>query len=152
MQREKIIEKYAPSMENALLILHELQKNNPRTYLQVKDLVWVADYMNVPRSQIYGLATYYTMFSVKPRGRHIIRVCLSPVCQMLGSQQILDRIKRALRIDFGETTADELYTMESTECIGQCDKAPCLSIDDTVYGGTELPDIEDIVKNDPKRK
>lgn len=146
MQREEIIEKYTPSMENALLILHELQKNNPRTYLQEKDLVWAADYMNLPRSQIYGLATYYTMFSVKPRGRHIIRVCRSPVCQMLGSQQILDRIKRALRIDLGETTADGLYTMESTECIGQCDKAPCLSIDDTVYGGTELRDIEDIVK------
>ena len=133
-------------MENVLLILHELQKKNPQNYLTEEDLRWVADYLNVTYSQICGLTTYYTLFSLKPRGRHIIRVCRSPVCQMLGSDRIFGQIKRIINIDPGHTTPDGLFTLEPTECIGQCDRAPCMSVDDSVYADPELKRIEDILK------
>lgn len=133
-------------MENVLLILHELQKKNPQNYLTEEDLRWVADYLNVTYSQICGLTTYYTLFSLKPRGRHIIRVCRSPVCQMLGSDRIFGQIKRIINIDPGRTTPDGLFTLEPTECIGQCDRAPCMSVDDSVYADPELKRIEDILK------
>jgi NADH:ubiquinone oxidoreductase subunit E len=146
MQHNDIVKKYPQLKENGLLILHELQKNNPQNYLTEEDLIWVADYLNVTYGQIYGLATYYTLLSLKPRGRHIIRVCRSPVCQMIGAGSIFDRIKGILNINIGETTPDGLFTLEPTECIGQCDRAPCLSVDDSTYGGVKPSEIEDIVK------
>lgn len=145
MQHSDIILNYSQSMENVLLILHELQKNNPQNYLTEEDLVWVAQYLNVPYSQIYGLATYYTLFSLKPRGRHIIRVCRSPVCQMIGSDRIFNQIRRILDINHGITTSDGTFTLETTECIGQCDSAPCISVDDCVYGAVKLFELEDIL-------
>lgn len=147
MQYDDIVKTYPQSMENVLLILHELQKNNPQNYLTEEDLIRVADYLNVTYSQIYGLTTYYTLFSLKPRGRHIIRVCRSPVCQMIGSGRILDQIKRILNLNLGGTTPDGLFTLEPTECIGQCDRAPCLSVDYSIYGGVKPSEIEDIFKN-----
>jgi NADH:ubiquinone oxidoreductase subunit E len=146
MQHYDITKKYSQSMENVLHILHELQKNNPQNYLAGEDLIWAADYLNVTYSQIYGLATYYTLFSLKPRGRHIIRVCRSPVCQMIGAGRIFDQIKRNLNVNIGETTYDGMFTLESTECIGQCDRAPCLSVDDAIYGGVKPSGIEAIFK------
>ena len=147
MQHNDIAKKYPQLMENVLLILHELQKNNSRNYLSEEDIIWVADYLNVTYSQIYGLATYYTLFSLKPRGRHIIRVCRSPVCQMIGAGRIFDKIKGILNLNIGETTPDGLFTLESTECIGQCDRAPCLSVDDSTYGGVKPSGLEAIFKN-----
>ena len=139
-------------MENALLILHELQKKNPHNRISEEDLRWVADYLNVTCGQVYGLTTYYTLFSLKRRGRHIIRVCRSPVCQMLGADRIFGRIKRILNLQPGDTTADGLFTLEPTECIGQCDRAPCMSVDDLVYDAAKLKRIEDIFKMYPKPK
>ena len=152
MLHDDIVNKYSQSMENVLLILHELQKKNPHNYLTEEDLIWLADYLNVTYSQIYGLISYYTLFSLKRRGRHIIRVCRSPVCQMLGSDRIFGQIKRTLSIDLGDTTPDGLFTLEPTECIGQCDRAPCLSVDDSVYGGGKLRRVEDIFRMYQKQK
>jgi NADH:ubiquinone oxidoreductase subunit E len=147
IQHKRIIKKYSSSIENVLLILHELQRNNPQNYLKEKDLAWVADYLNVTYGQVYGIASYYTLFSLKPRGRHIFRVCRSPVCQMLGANNIIMKINQALNINLGETTNDGLFTLESTECIGHCEIAPCLSVDDSVYGIVKPYDIDGILKN-----
>jgi len=144
MQHNDIAKKYPQLLENVLLILHEVQKNNSQNYLTEEDLIWVADYLNVTYGQIYGLATYYTLFSLKPRGQHIIRVCRSPVCQMIGAGRIFDQIKRILNLNIGETTYDGMFTLEGTECIGQCDRAPCLSVDDDIYGGVKPSGIEAI--------
>ena len=129
-------------MENVLLILHELQNKNPHNFLTEKDLIWVSKYLNVTYSQVYGVASYYTLFSLKPRGRHIIRVCRSPVCQMLGSDRIFERIELLFNLTCGATTPDGRFTLEPTECIGQCHRAPCISVDDSIYGGTQLGDLE----------
>ena len=146
MQHADIVTNYSASMENVLLILNALQKKNPQSFLTEEDLRWVADYLNVTCSQIYGLISYYTLFSLKRRGRHILRVCRSPVCQMLGADRIFGQIKRALNISSGDTTSDGLFTLEATECIGQCQRAPCMSVDHTVYGGAKLVRMEDILK------
>jgi len=152
MQQNDIAKKYPQLLENVLLILHEVQKNNSQNYLTEEDLIWVADYLNVTYGQIYGLATYYTLFSLKPRGRHIIRVCRSPVCQMIGAGRIFDQIKRILNLNIGETTYDGMFTLEGTECIGQCDRAPCLSVDDVIYGGVKPSGIEAIFNFHKKRE
>jgi len=145
MQPDEIVKGYSRSMDNVLLILHALQTRNPQHYLTEEDLARVAEHLNVSYSRIYGIATYYTLFSLKPRGRHIIRVCRSPVCQMLGSDRIFDQIKRMLQRNFAGTNIDSPFTLEPTECIGQCDRAPCLSVDHTVYRITKVKKIEEIL-------
>ncbi|MCP4629730.1 MAG: NAD(P)H-dependent oxidoreductase subunit E [bacterium] len=120
--------------ENVLLILHEFQNSTPHHYLSEEDLAMIAGYLNVPYSAVYGVASYYTMFSLTPRGKHIIRVCISPVCQMADSNDIPAKLRNYLAIDVGATTADGLLTLEATECLGQCDSAPGMSVDEQYYG------------------
>lgn len=121
-------------MENVLLILHEFQGANPHHFLSENDLAMIARYLNESYSSIYGIVSYYTMFSFSPRGKHIIRVCISPVCQMDGSNAVLTQIRKSLNITSGETTGEGLFTLETTECLGQCDTAPGMSIDEKFYG------------------
>ena len=134
MKKTDILEKYPPLMENVLLILHDFQNNNPRNYLPEKDLALTANYLNTPYSSIYGVASYYTMFSLKPRGKHIIRICRSPVCHMAGLSDIFTELHKILKINLGETTSDGLFTPETTECLGQCDIAPAMAVDEAIYG------------------
>lgn len=134
MSRTDILHKYSPSMDNLLMILHEFQDCNPRNYLSKSDMQLIAKYLNVPYGQIYGVVSYYSLFSLRPRGQHIIRICHSPVCSMAGSRGILEELGRHLGIGLGETTAGGVFTLESTECLGQCDTAPGLAVDEVYFG------------------
>ena len=146
MKKKDILQKYPPILENVLLILHDFQNQSPRNYLSQKDMAMIARYINVTYSSIYGIASYYTLFSLKPRGKHIIRICRSPVCDMAGSIEVLTELHRSLKIDFGETTAEGLFTLESTECLGQCDKAPGMLIDEAFYGNLTVHKIKTILQ------
>ncbi|MBT3274086.1 MAG: NAD(P)H-dependent oxidoreductase subunit E [Spirochaetales bacterium] len=135
MSISEILSKFPPEKNSLLQILHELQKVSGRNYLSLDALKGVADYLNVPRSDVYGVATYYSMYSVKPRGRHIIRVCKSPVCDMLGSFSVTRFLEQILKIQVGKTTADGLFTLELSACLGRCESAPSLMIDEDYFGG-----------------
>jgi NADH:ubiquinone oxidoreductase subunit E len=106
----------------------------------------IAGYLNVPYSAIYGVVSYYSMFSLTPRGKHIIRVCNSPVCQMADSNGILAKLRNYLGIDVGATTADGVFTLETTECLGQCDSAPGMSVDEMYYGNLTERNIKQILE------
>jgi NADH-quinone oxidoreductase subunit E len=134
-------------MENVLLILHEFQNSNPQHYLSEGDLAMIARYLNVPYSSVYGVVSYYTMFSLRPRGKHIIRVCNSPICQMADSDEILAELCKNLKIDIGGTSAEGLFTLETTECLGQCDTAPGMSIDEVFHGNLTVKKIKPILKD-----
>ena len=94
MKKTDILEKYPPLMENVLLVLHDFQNNNQRNYLTEKDLALIANYLNTPYSSIFGVASYYTMFSLIPRGKHIIRICQSPVCHITGLSYFFTELNR----------------------------------------------------------
>ena len=128
------IEKFPPTKEYLLLILHELQNNSPQNYLSKENLQKVAEYLNTTYSSIYGTAKYYTLFSLEPRGKHVIRLCRSPVCDMLEATPVFDALKEHLGIEVGETTRDGFFTLEHTECLGQCDRSPTMMIGEKVYG------------------
>ena len=146
MDKGVILQKFSPSMENVLLILHEFQNHHPQHYLSENDLAMVAEYLSVPYSAIYGVVSYYSMFSLKPRGKHIIRVCHSPVCQMTDSNVILAQLRSSLAVYVGATTADGLFTLETTECLGQCDTAPGMSIDEQYFGNLNAKKIKKIIR------
>ena len=152
MKKSDVLEKYPPLMENLLLILHDFQNNNPRNYLSEKDLGMIAKYLNTPYSSIYGVASYYTMFSLKPRGKQIIRICQSPVCHMAGLSDIISDLQNILKINIGETTPDGLFTLETTECLGQCDKPPAMAINEAFHGGLNTKNIEAILLNYKKKR
>jgi NADH:ubiquinone oxidoreductase subunit E len=134
MKPEEILEGFSADQENMLNILHAIQDSNPQNYLTEDAMKLVAEHLNTTFSHVYGVATYYTMYSLKPRGKYIIRLCNSPVCNMEGSTGIAGRIKEILGISMGETTSDKLFTLEWSECLGQCDKAPVMMINKSVYG------------------
>lgn len=141
MTKAGILKQYPPRMENVLQILHDLQNRSPRNYLSEKDLGLVAAYLNTTLATIYGIASYYTMFSLKPRGRHIIRICRSPVCHLSGVMDLFTELKRILKVDIGETTSDGRFTLETTECLGHCEMAPAMMVDAVVYGHLNREEI-----------
>ncbi len=145
MNKETILHKYAPVTDNMLLILHDLQNSNPHHYLSEEDLDTVANYLNTTRGVVYGIVQYYTMFCLTPRGKHIIRICISPVCGLMGGLDILHELKTVLGIELGETTEDGLFTLEHSECLGQCDKAPVLMMDEEVHGNLTADSIKALI-------
>ena len=147
MDRTEILKRFTPEKDNLLGILHELQNNNPQNYLSEDDMKEVASYLNTTYSHVYGVATYYTMYSIKPRGKYIIRVCNSPVCNMEGSNTVIDSLSRVLGIGVGETTADRLFTLELTECLGRCHVAPSMMVGEDIYGDLTIERVSEILKN-----
>ena len=145
MSVQEIIQKHPPSRDNLLLILHELQDSHPQHYLTENSLEQVAHYLKITKSAVYGVATYYSMFSLKPRGRYIIRVCLSAVCELMKTQTLIARLESLLGIKMGETTPCGLFTLESSECLGQCQEAPSMMINDKVYNNLDDQRIEQII-------
>jgi len=134
MKREKILQNYEPSGDNLLGILHDIQDASPEHYLTEADLRAVADFLGLAYSFVYGVATFYTMYSLKPRGRYLIRVCQSPPCHLLGATTVSCELMRLLGIAFGETTADKRFTLEMSSCLGVCGVAPAMMVNDQVYG------------------
>ncbi|MEE4114339.1 MAG: NAD(P)H-dependent oxidoreductase subunit E [Desulfobacteraceae bacterium] len=145
MKKRDILEKYPPRMENILLILHDLQKSSRMNYLSEKDLSLVANHLNTTLGWVCGVASYYAMFSLRPRGRHIIRICRSPVCHCAGVNDVFNELSRVLQIDVGATTPDRLFTLETTACLGQCDLAPAMTIDDITYGNLTAASIATLI-------
>lgn len=146
MKTDEILKQFRPVHDNMLGLLHALQDNNPENYLDEKDIKAVAEYLNTTLSHVYGVATYYTMFSLKPRGKYIIRACNSPVCHMEGSVNIIEELGKILGIDVGETTEDHLFTLELSECLGQCARAPAMMINREVYGNLDQIRVAAIIQ------
>jgi NADH-quinone oxidoreductase E subunit len=145
MNTQEILNQFKPLKENLLPILHAIQDNNPQNYLSDEALKSTAKYLNLPLSSVYGVVGYYTMFSRKPRGKYIIRFCTSPVCGMMGSINLLDWFKQWLKIEVGETTSDGLFTLEESECLGRCGKAPSMMINQDFYGNLTPEILEEIM-------
>lgn len=120
------------SESQLIAILHKAQELYG--YLDREVMEKVALTMNIPRSHIWGVATFYHYFNLKPSGKHSISVCLGTACYVKGAAQILDTIKRGLKVEIGETTQDGLFTLRETRCLGTCGLAPVMMIDGKVYG------------------
>lgn len=145
MKRDKILKQYDRSGDNLLAILHDIQDASPEHYLSDDDLRAVAGHLRLSTSVVYGVATFYSMYSLKPRGKHLIRVCQSPPCHLLGSSTISRELMRLLGIGFGETSADKLFTLEMTSCLGVCGVAPAMMVNDRVHGNLTAERIAGII-------
>mgnify|MGYP006275200399 CR=1 FL=1 len=142
---ENIFKKYAPVKDNLIYILHDIQDQHPQNYISEEAVSKVSEYLNIPPNHIYGVLTFYTMYSTKPRGKHIIRLCESPPCYLKGSEKILNKLSVLLNVKEGETTEDGLFTLETCACLGVCGNAPVMMIDETVYGNLTEDKVEQII-------
>ena len=103
-------------------------------YLPYETMELISDEMNVPVSDIFGIATFYAQFSLRPTGDNVISVCTGTACYVKGAASVLDAVKKELNIETGETTEDGKFTIRDTRCLGCCGLAPVMMINDDVYG------------------
>lgn len=142
---KEICKKYAPTKGNLIQILHEIQDSHPQHYISPDAVDSVAEYLNVPANHIYGVLTFYTMYSTSPRGKNIIRLCESPPCYIKGSENILRKLKVILGVETGGTSKDGLFTLELCACLGVCGNAPVMMINEDVYGDLTEEKVEEII-------
>lgn len=143
---KEICAKYAPTKDNLIYILHDIQDTHPQHYISDEAVDAVARYLNVPPNHIYGVLTFYTMYSTSPRGKNIIRLCESPPCYIKGSENILRKLKVLLGVETGGTTKDGLFTLELCACLGVCGNAPVMMINEDVYGDLSEEKVEEIIE------
>jgi NADH:ubiquinone oxidoreductase subunit E len=127
----RVIEEYEKKESNLIQILHLAQVIFGSLPMEVQR--FIAKEMNLPLSKVNGVVTFYSFFSTKPKGQHVIRVCLGTACYVRGGKKVLTKLKELLAIDVGETTEDRLFTLEVMRCIGACGLAPSMTINDQVY-------------------
>lgn len=139
----EVITKHKDTHGALIPVLHEVQ--SLYGYLPEYILKVVSQELKISMSEIYGVATFYSIFSLKPKGEHIIRVCMGTACYVKGAQLLLDQLSEELEIEVGMTTIDNKFTLESTRCIGACGLAPALMIGDKVYGRLVKGDIKRIL-------
>ena len=129
-----ILERYPAEEGQASLmgLLQDIQEEHG--YLPLAALERVSAHLNVPIANIHGVVSFYSQFSLVPRGKHIIKMCMGTACHIRGGQGVLEEIQSGLRIRDRETTADRLFTLEVVRCLGTCFLAPVIMIDDKYYG------------------
>lgn len=145
MDREHLIRKYPAHPGNLIMILHEIQNARPQHFISREDMRWVARYLNLTLSAVYGVVHYYSMFSDLPRGRHVIRICQSPVCRMMGTGSVAAILEDLLDVPVGTVTADGRFSFETVECLGHCDRAPVMMVDETVHGALTHAKINAVI-------
>ena len=141
---DAILEKYRESKGTLIPILQEVQ--NVYGYLSKEVLIHIAQKTQIPISQIYGVATFYSQFHLNPRGKHIIRVCQGTACHVRGGAKILAALEELLEVNAGETTRDLNFTLETVACIGACGLAPVLTVNEEVYGRLTVDDVDGILE------
>lgn len=148
MTRGKYIDtvnRYTSENGRVLSILQEIQQKY--RHLPEEALRAVAEELNLPLSQLYGVATFYGSFSLRPRGEHAISVCHGTVCHVKGSRRITEELENKLDVKTGGTTAGGLFSLESVKCLGCCSLAPVVSIDGSVHARVRPEALDELLRS-----
>lgn len=130
-------------------VLHKAQ--NLFGYLPIEVQRIISEGLNIPLAEVYGVVTFYSQFTLVPKGKYEIGICLGTACYVRGAQDLVDEVKKELDIDVNETSPDRKFSLIATRCIGACGLAPVLTVNEEVYGRLEAKDVKDILakyKND----
>ncbi|WP_066503831.1 complex I 24 kDa subunit family protein [Abyssisolibacter fermentans] len=132
------------SLEGSLIkVLHKAQALYG--YLSNDTQLFIARKLGISTAKVNGVVTFYSYFTTKPQGKHIINVCMGTACFVRGSNKIIEALKEKLEIESNETTKDGLFTLKDVRCIGACGLAPIVLIDDKVYGNVKVEDLDVII-------
>ncbi|MHB1315626.1 MAG: NADH-quinone oxidoreductase subunit NuoE [Christensenellales bacterium] len=141
---KEVMEKHKGEKGNLMPVMQEAQ--DIFGFLSEDVQKAIADGLGVPFTKIYGVATFYTQFTLLPKGKNQIGVCLGTACYVRGSQKVLDEIKKELKVDVAKTTKDGEFSLDATRCLGCCGLAPVMMINEEVYGRLTPAMVPDILK------
>jgi NADP-reducing hydrogenase subunit HndA len=141
---QEIIEKYKNSRGALIPVLHEAQE--VYGYLPMKVQKIISESLDIPLSEIYGVVTFYTQFSLKPKGKFKISACMGTACYVKGANLVLEKLQEKLGIQVGDCTEDGKFSLDACRCIGACGLAPVIMINDDVYGRLTPDDIEKVLE------
>jgi len=142
-QITEICNRYADEKTPLMMILSDIQKEYGYIPLEVQELV--SEKTGIPVAEIYGVVTFYSFFSLKPKGKYVIGCCLGTACYVKGAQTVIDKFSEILGIKPGETTEDGMFTIDALRCIGACGIAPAVSINGKVYPKVSVDAVKGIV-------
>jgi NADH-quinone oxidoreductase subunit E len=141
---DAIIDKYASEPGSLTAVLQDIQAEY--NYLPQESLTRISEKMALPLSQVLHVATFYKAFSLEPRGKHLVTVCLGTACHVRGGPRIVDQIERSLNIRAGGTTADRLFTLETVNCVGACALGPMMIVDGQYHGQMAASRVDRVLK------
>ena len=142
-QIREICSRYTDENTPLMMILSDIQNEYGYIPLEVQEIV--SEETGIPVAEIYGVVTFYSFFSITPKGKYVIGCCLGTACYVKGAQQVIDKFSEILGIKAGETTADGLFTLDALRCIGACGIAPAVSINGKVYPKVSVDAVAGIV-------
>ena len=146
----EIYERYPRTPQSLIAVLQDIQKEFH--FLPCEALKRTAEELNVPLSKVFSVSTFYNAFSLHPRGKKIVRVCVGTTCHIRGAKQIQEQLENHLKIKAGETTEDMKFTLEVVACVGACAMAPVVAVDETYHGGVTVASCRKLVKKSKKGK
>ena len=140
---EEVFSTYKPIKDNLIQILNEVQEHYG--YIPEHAQSAISEFLNMPMAEIYGVITFYSRFTLTPKGKYNIAVCLGTACFVKGSQKIMDRLKEKLQIEAGETTPDGKFSIEEMRCVGACGLAPVFTVNGEVYGKATVQKLDQVL-------
>ena len=141
---KQILSKYTNDKSNLIQILNEVQEKFG--YVPTIAQEEIAKYLGIEVAEVYGVVTFYSRFTLKPKGKYAISVCMGTACFVKGGEQILERVKQKLGIEEGETTEDGKFSIDATRCIGACGLAPVFTVNEEVYGKATPQKVDEVLK------
>lgn len=141
----QVLDKYRRDQGMLVSILQDIQAEYK--YLSKESLIQVSHGLDIPLTRVYSVATFFKAFSLKPRGHHLINVCLGTACHVRGAVRVLEKIERDLGINSGETTPDLRFTLETVNCVGACALGPMVIIDEEYHGEMSTDKVGSVLKN-----
>ena len=144
-QIKEICERYKDEETPLMMILSDIQKEYGYIPLEVQELV--SELTGISVAEIYGVVTFYSFFSLKPKGKYVVGCCLGTACYVKGAQQVIDKFSEILGIKPGETSEDGLFTLDALRCIGACGIAPAVQINGTVYPKMSVEQVKPLLDN-----
>ncbi len=142
-QLNEIIDKYKGKPGGLIPVLEEAQV--ALEYLPISVQKKIAEGLNLPLSRVYGVVTFYSFFTMTPRGKHTVRICLGTACYVRGGKALSDTLKKEFGIDEGETTPDRMFTLETVRCLGACGLGPVIVVDENVHGRVKPAKVKEVL-------
>ncbi|MDF2653922.1 MAG: NAD(P)H-dependent oxidoreductase subunit [Bacillota bacterium] len=136
--------KYPAERRFSLAVMQDIQR--AFNYIPKEAMIEISEYLNIPFSQLYSMATFYKALSLEPKGKYIIKVCDGTACHIRSSMVILSELQKLLGIDAGEITRDGLFSVETVNCLGACALAPVMVINNEYHGKLTPQDLSEIIR------
>lgn len=142
-ETEEILTQYRPEKDLLITILNDVQEKYG--YIPKQAQMAISEYLSIPMAEIYGVITFYSRFTLAPKGKYNISICLGTACYVKGSQKLLDRAKERLKIEPGEVTPDGKFSIDDVRCVGACGLAPVFMVNDEVYGNATVKQLDEVI-------